>query len=141
MAINFEDLWGLLVESNVLRPQFLQLAAVLEVSTHVLGHSAQEYANTDIKLELMVVPPANVTILVQVIPVLTEKSASESEMQTALVSCALDILSVSMPFLLTHTDLIFSYKLNKSKPLLIVQVDLEYHTKIPAMSVFQRRMI
>lgn len=96
MAINFVDLWVLLMESNVLQSHFLRLAAVLEVLTHVPGHFAQAYANTDIKLELMVVPLANVTILVQVIPVLMEKSVSESEMLTALVSCVLDTQSVSI---------------------------------------------
>lgn len=97
MVINFVDLWVLLRESNVLRSHFLRLAVELEVLTHVLGRFAQVFANMDIKLEPMVVPLANVTILVLVIPVLTDKSASESEMQTAQVNCALDILSVSMP--------------------------------------------
>lgn len=105
MAINFVDLWGLLMESNVLHSHFLRLAVGLEVLTHVPGHFAQVYANTDIKLELMVVPLANVTILVQVILVLTEKSVSESEMLTALVSCALDTLSVSIPSCYTHLHL------------------------------------
>lgn len=97
MATNFVDPWVLVTESNVLRSHFLRLAAGPEVSTHVLGHSVQEYANTDTKLEPMVVLLANVTILVLVIPALTEKSASESEMLNALVIFALDILSVSMP--------------------------------------------
>lgn len=97
MVTNFVDLWALLVESNVLRSHFLLLAAGLEVSTRVLGHSALEYANTDIKLESMDVPLVNVMIRVRGIPVLMEKSASELEMPTALVSYALDILSVSMP--------------------------------------------
>lgn len=106
MAISFVDLWVLRVESNVLRCHFLRLAAGLEVSIHVLELSALAYANMDIKLEPMVVPLANVMTLVQVIPVLMEKNASESEMLTALVSCALDIQSVSMTYT-TAPDSIF----------------------------------
>lgn len=96
METNFVDPWALLVESNVRGSHFLQHAAAPGVSTHVLERSAQEYANTDIKLDPMVVPLANVTILVLVIPARTEKSASESEMLNALVICALDIPSVSI---------------------------------------------